>query len=228
MGTPSRERQLIDGVWQYVTASESPGGGLPAGGSTGEVLTKESNADGDAGWEPGGGSQAVLSATVPLTNAQIKALPGTDIQLVAAPGASKMIVPLYAFLTADFAVAYSGIDASSEYPALWVAHARLPIFLAEFINDPDSFATPLTSLTDLLTGTNEFGAILWRMLPLAQSYITGGAPSNAFVIAGGAGPGPGDLDNAPLKIGADNSINFTGGDAANSMKVTVLYTVLDI
>jgi hypothetical protein len=181
-----------------------------------------------AGGGGGGGSQAVLSATVPLTNAQIKALPGTDIQLVAAPGASKMILPLYAFLTADFAVAYSGIDASSEYPALWVAHARLPIFLAEFINDPDSFATPLTSLTDLLTGTNEFGAILWRMLPLAQSYITGGAPSNAFVIAGGAGPGPSDLDNAPLKIGADNSINFTGGDAANSMKVTVLYTVLDI
>jgi hypothetical protein len=56
---PSRERQLIDGVWQWVTASESPGGGLPAGGSTGEVLTKESNADGDAGWEPGGGSPFV-------------------------------------------------------------------------------------------------------------------------------------------------------------------------
>lgn len=32
-------------------------GGLPAGGTTGEVLTKVSDADGDADWEPGGGSQ---------------------------------------------------------------------------------------------------------------------------------------------------------------------------
>lgn len=33
-------------------------GGLPAGGTTGQVLTKESDADGDAGWE-NGGSQPV-------------------------------------------------------------------------------------------------------------------------------------------------------------------------
>jgi hypothetical protein len=51
MAIPTRGRQLIDGVWQNATFDESGGGGLPAGGTTGEVLTKASDADGDADWE---------------------------------------------------------------------------------------------------------------------------------------------------------------------------------
>lgn len=58
MAIPERSRRLIGNVWQYVTASENGGGGsLPPGGSTGEVLAKQSNADGDVGWDPSGGSQ---------------------------------------------------------------------------------------------------------------------------------------------------------------------------
>lgn len=47
--------------WYVVSVAASPtyldesGGGLPAGGMTGQVLTKASNADGDADWEAGGG-----------------------------------------------------------------------------------------------------------------------------------------------------------------------------
>lgn len=55
--TRSIERRLVNGVWTTVDVDETSGGGLPSGGSTGEVLTKESNADGDVGWEAGGGSQ---------------------------------------------------------------------------------------------------------------------------------------------------------------------------
>lgn len=45
--------------WETVVVDETGGGSLPVGGSTGEVLTKLSNADGDADWEAGGGSQTV-------------------------------------------------------------------------------------------------------------------------------------------------------------------------
>lgn len=38
------------------TPKHPSGGSLPVGGSTGEVLTKASDADGDADWEAGGGS----------------------------------------------------------------------------------------------------------------------------------------------------------------------------
>lgn len=43
------------------------GGGLPAGGSTGQVLTKASGADGDAGWEaPQGGAAGVAIVRGPF------------------------------------------------------------------------------------------------------------------------------------------------------------------
>lgn len=235
MATPTRGRQLIDGVWQNVTFDESPsGGGLPAGGSTGEVLTKESNADGDAGWEPAGGSSAVLSASAALTNAQIKALPGTDIQLIAAPGSGKMIIPLVAYLIADFAVAYGGIDADTEYPAVWVAHKTSPIYLAEFVNNPgtDNVEAAQAGLTAFLTGTNEFGTVLWNLFPIHPLLTVTVTPSTGIgsgsTTSGGGGGSPADYEDVSFKIGADNSINFTGGDAANTLNVTVLYTVLDV
>lgn len=45
-----------DGSWQGQTLSSGGGGSLPAGGTTGQVLTKVSDTDGDAGWAtPSGG-----------------------------------------------------------------------------------------------------------------------------------------------------------------------------
>lgn len=43
------------------------GGALPAGGDTGQVLTKASGADGDADWETGGGSQPMTLMRVDIT-----------------------------------------------------------------------------------------------------------------------------------------------------------------
>lgn len=182
----------------------------------------------------GGGTStsAVLASTpVVLTNAQIKALPGTDIQLVAAPGASKTILPLYAFLTADFAVAYSGIDANTEYPAVWLAQSNSPIYLNEFIDQPS--AEGGSSLTSFLTTTNESGRVGYT-LELVQSWAVRGSVSGGTTVTGIAQSGlsapfsPDALGNVSLKIGADNSVNFGGGNAANTLTVSVLYTVLDV
>lgn len=65
---PEIVRKLIGGVWRTVEAEQSAGGALPPGGTTGQVLTKASSADGDADWEAGGGSQPV---EITLTAAQI-------------------------------------------------------------------------------------------------------------------------------------------------------------
>lgn len=169
-----------------------------------------------------GGGGAVLTVTVPLDNDQILALPGTDVELIAAPGLAKMIVPITAYLVTDFAVAYGGIDANTDYPALWVAHATSPIFLTEFIDQPADEGG--SSLTPFLTGTNEFGRIGVALLPLQSSTV----PSNIGTAVPSAYFDPDTQANVSLKIGADNSINFTGGDAANTLVVTVLYTVLDV
>ncbi len=59
-----REFDVRDIEAVRVSEGGGGGGGLPSGGSTGEVLTKESNADGDVGWEAGGGSQPLRMVTV--------------------------------------------------------------------------------------------------------------------------------------------------------------------
>lgn len=194
--------------------------------TAGDVLTVQ--ADKSIAAAPGG-SRPVLSASIALNNAQIKALPGTDMEIVAAPGAGKLIMPLCAFLLADFAVAYSGIDADTEYPALWVAHANNNIYLSELIDEPD---TPRSTLTDFLTQTNEFGAFGRTLVPGVT--LIGGLPvlTNQNVVYAApsinADGDPSAAEDAPLKLGADNSINFGGGDAANTLIVTALYTILDV
>jgi hypothetical protein len=168
----------------------------------------------------------IQSATVTLDDSQVKALPGTDVELVAAPGSGKLILPLYAIFITNFAVAYSGIDANTDFPAIWVSQQTSPIYLTEFI-DSDESVVDQTSLTQLLTTTNEFGRVTYTLLPQSTSYIQ--APTGATLVAPSGGSfNPDEYDNLPLKIGADNSGNFTGGDPANSLQITVLYTVLDL
>ena len=47
---------------------EASAAGLPAGGTTGEVLTKASNADGDADWEAGGGGTQPVGCVLGASN----------------------------------------------------------------------------------------------------------------------------------------------------------------
>lgn len=56
----------------------NPGGGaLPPGGATGRVLTKKSNADGDADWEAAGGDPSAAIATAVGTEATARAAADT-------------------------------------------------------------------------------------------------------------------------------------------------------
>jgi hypothetical protein len=57
----------------------------------------------------GGGQQVLLSASITLTAAQLKTLLGTPIQIVAAPGVGKMLLPLqcvyqYKYITPAYTI----------------------------------------------------------------------------------------------------------------------------
>ena len=60
---------MTDDLIVYVTVEEGiPGVGVPAGGTTGEVLTKLSDDDFDTGWGPGGGGGGSIAiGTTPIT-----------------------------------------------------------------------------------------------------------------------------------------------------------------
>src|SRR5687768_2578118 len=84
------------------TAGEGEGGGAgpaAAGDLTGTTLA--ANIVDSSITSVGAGHTLVKVASVTLTNAQIKALPTTAVQVIAAPGAGKLIYPVSAFVILD-------------------------------------------------------------------------------------------------------------------------------
>jgi hypothetical protein len=117
---------------------------------------------------------AVLSvATLALTTAQIKALHGTPIQIVAAPSAGQVLVPIaatlqYKFLTAAYTntsgasimIAASAVLGTTNEPIQFVATGLIDQTASQFaIGASDSEAMPITAVSAaaLLVG-NEGGS----------------------------------------------------------------------
>jgi hypothetical protein len=140
----------------------------------------------------------IRAATVTLTNAQIKTLPTTAVEIIPAPGANKAIVPLIVLAYRSFGTAYTNIDADGTLTFGTTDVAQCPA-----IANVDGGATALTTFLGDTAG-----------MPLYLPSATGSsAVENAACVL--------RSDNG--EAGA-----FTGGAAGNSLQVTVLYTIVDI
>ncbi len=144
--TLERSRRLINGVWQYVTAPDGGGsGGLPSGGSTGEVLTKESNADGDVGWEAGGGSQT-------LRYVDLGTIEGADLTdgpvLIFTPDVDEEVIAVFVTGAVPTSDGFIGIGLIPDVvPDAPVSESR-PSLFASMGSDPTTvFDTPLLGRT---------------------------------------------------------------------------------
>ena len=149
--------------------------------------------------------QFPVVATTTLTDAQIKTLPSSAVELLAAPGAGKAIVVLSAILVIDtMAGVYTNCDGTTcklslnyendnEDPATQPADENSELFLS---------ITPAVSSAQLLP---------------AGAHQTYANVNN-------------DIDNKGIAIGLDNGIsgNLTGGNAANSLTVSVVYIVINV
>ena len=160
-----------------------------------------------------------------LSDAQIKALPTTPITLVAAQGSGTLIVPLDCFVVLDpGGGAYTNINTSyGAFPQLMYNNAGRWARCAAFIND-SSLATPLTGVTTYLGGTAK---IMRPMLGNYEAVNSGAASGLTEWVINVDNDGTAGQLNQPLTISADNNGSgaYTGGNAANSLQVYLVYYV---
>lgn len=163
-----------------------------------------------------GPSAGILSATVTLTDAQIKALPTTPVQLVAAPGAGFALVLLDAILVLDAqAGAYTNIDPDD---------AELGVVLDPTDGASIVLANNSADGLDNLSGFLDSAALRWTRLLGGGLKVAPSAPEDVFAT---------EMDfteDAALLLRALNAAagDFTGGNAANAMQVIVSYRVVTL
>lgn len=157
-----------------------------------------------------GGSSYLVKAEVTLTDAQIKALPTTPIQIIAAQGSGKVIQLINAVLLSDVSGGdYSGIDGDCN------------IYLANKTDGEDQYSQIISesdgSVTNLLTETLNYSNQIKVQLLLTGSNTASPyfAPISRY-------------DNEGMYLYAFNGDVFGGGNAANTLKVTVYYVVVDL
>jgi len=171
---------------------------------------------GDTDWTPlleATNQVAVLTKTVTLTDAQIKALPTTSVDIVPAPSAGRMLVPFAAaFITNFDAAGYTNVDPGAwvylQWGSDWASHGPSH----DFASVKDANGSILTfggqQFFPVVLGTaNDGNGSNFPPGDVASKFA--GKPISAYVINGVLG-------------------NLTGGDPANTLTVTVLYAVVDV
>ncbi len=172
----------------------------------------------DTGWHQvsSAGGAPILRASASFTDAQIKALPTTALSIVSAPGAGFMIVPIqYLILVNATAGAYANIHASSTG---LIQTTSTHVLMSGYIAN-DASTTPAQSMMTAL-----FGAAGKRNLTLIPDFspVT---PADGWSIFGDVQV-TSDIDNRDLELTVSNTGgDFTGGNAANTLKVITYYTV---
>lgn len=154
----------------------------------------------------------IYQASVTLTDAQIKALPTSAVEVVPAPGAGSALIFIGALLTIDAAAAayYNGDDVVVTTLNLRYGTADASAYVADV--GGDHFLT-------------YHGVKTISLGPSGNSGGPGGSNVQQYAQ---------NIANAAIKVGAVNlddmsaSSDFTLGNAANTLKVTVWYGVVDL
>jgi hypothetical protein len=167
----------------------------------------------------------VLSQTVTLTNAQVKALPGGVLtegftQLVEAPGSGRAYRLLAMQLVSDFVGgAYGNISADAQM--LGAVGEGIASYSDQtlVIRNVSGGNSPITAM---------FGEASSRLIYAPAGFLLqdiGGAVWVANVNASLVSL----IENRPIGLYCYNALgDFNGGNAANALKATVLYTVIDV
>lgn len=159
----------------------------------------------------GGGTVSIPATTVLLSNDQIKALPTTPVEIIPAPGANKIIIPLscVAILKVPGGVYYTNNTDAAWYLKLTqqvsnVAVVQQALGGAVATSQIVNFSFPLLSV-----GAGEFDGVVVSNYDATENEN--------------------DL-NVPLLLYGNylGGSDYTGGNAANTLKMVIYYIIVDL
>jgi hypothetical protein len=149
----------------------------------------------------------ILIRQVTLTDAEVKDLPSTYLEIIAAPGANKMILFHSAVGVLDAtAGAYSDVELNG---GVMFAHG---IGGGSLISTVGLIAMQATKQ-------------ILSFQPLHQDLTVGPYTGYAYDLGSGSAS---FMINQPLCLIAYNNLDFGGGNAANTLKLSVYYSIIDI
>lgn len=160
--------------------------------------------------EDGGGGLGYLVATAQLDNEQIKALPSTAVKIIDAPGTGKMVVPLFGHAILDASAgSYDDIIGAS-----WAIQTQTGSIY---------FSSIAVSQQMLSDSSRKFINFLFPFSEVGDGDFAGEVTTSSSGIVDSA-------ENQGLYIKDDwNGIsNYTGGNAANTLTVTIYYILVDV
>jgi hypothetical protein len=159
------------------------------------------------------GVQTVYTRIKTLTDAQVKALPSTPIDIVPAPGAGKILWLQSFWMRMNWVADYTNIAATS-FLFFKIGGVTTPLSLRQEVN---------SGVSGLLAGGGPDGVSAFQ----AGSFKAAAA-YNAAGFAASSGFYDSDVMNLPITlVGVNTDGDFTGGDSGNSLIVTVNYSLLD-
>ena len=157
---------------------------------------------------------------VPLTNAQVLALPTTAVEIVPAPGENILIVPQVVLLHMKWVADYTNISADC------VLKCDLVGTFVAALHEVD-----LSGVSALLAGGGPDGTwVAMTLNQLASAKTTTATPNvDPHNHQGSADSGFYDADivNAALTLSATNTGDFADGSVDNELQVSVAYYLLD-
>lgn len=176
----------------------------------------------------GGGGGAVLSARRVLTNAEVLTLPTTPVEIVAAPGAGKMIYYVGGFVVIDNTAGVYGNVGNVNFgdPSL-----TNPACFRMTLGASGAVMSVLAAIHWLLTDGSSVG---FGTFPAYVDEFKGGSTVPAdYKPMDAQSDYLTSAENLPLVMAAVNGTssslgNFTGGDPANTIVVQALYAELDV
>ena len=161
----------------------------------------------------------IRSVRLILTNAQIKALQGTPIDIIPAPGVGFWLRLISVDYSSDFSAgAYTNIDPT--YSDFRIGY-NVGVYAGGYMADDPLSTPPLTQITDFF-GSNSQKIV--PGVPYSEGY-TGSVPgTGSYIIAV-----PNlrtSFENLPLQVCAFNSTgDLTGGNVANTLTIDLQYCI---